>query len=288
MTILLTGGRGKTASHIASLLQAAKVPFIVASRSSNPSSSSPYYQNSFDWLDEKTYGDALTPKESMQPISTVWLVPPPIFDLAPPMIKFVDFASRRGVKRFVLLSASTIEKGGPAMGQVHEHLASLGGIEYAVLRPTWFMENFSYPQELQRLAIKNENKIYSAAGDGKLPFVSVADIARVAFRTLTDEKSHNTDYVLLGPELMTYDQVAETLSTVLGRTITHVKLTEHELAKRLENGGMPAEDAKMLAGMDTSISDGVEDRLNKVVKHVTGADPRTFLDFATQQKATWG
>jgi festuclavine dehydrogenase len=57
------------------------------------------------------------------------------------------------------------------------------------------------------LAIKNENKIYSAAGDGKIPFVSADDIARVAFRALTDKKPHNTEHIILGPELLTYDQV---------------------------------------------------------------------------------
>jgi festuclavine dehydrogenase len=139
MSILLLGGRGKTASRIAELVHAANLPFLVASRSISPSS--PYKQAHFDWLDEKTYENPSlkASAEKMEPISTVWLVPPPIVDLAPPMIKFIEFSRPRGVRRFVLLSASTIEKGGPAMGQVHEHLASLKGIEYAVMRPTWFM-----------------------------------------------------------------------------------------------------------------------------------------------------
>lgn len=56
------------------------------------------------------------------------------------------------MKRFVLLSASPFERGGPSLGQVHDYLAELGekggkeeggkGIEWAVLRPTWFMGMF--------------------------------------------------------------------------------------------------------------------------------------------------
>lgn len=68
-------------------------------------------------------------------------------------------------------------------------------------------ENFCCPGELQHTAIKDESKIYSAAGDGRVPFVSADDIARVAFHALTDEKPHNTDHIILGPELLTYDQV---------------------------------------------------------------------------------
>ncbi|KAI0381638.1 putative ergot alkaloid A [Hypomontagnella monticulosa] len=287
MTILLTGGRGKTASRIAKLIRDANMPFLVASRSTSPAS--PYKQAVFDWTKDDTYENPFTKAstDGMAPISAIYLVPPPIFDLAPPMIRFVDFAVQRGVKRFVLLSASTIEMGGPAMGQVHKHIASLGSIEYAVLRPTWFMENFSSPGELQRLSITNESKIYSAAGDGKIPFVSADDIARVGFRALADKKPHNTDHVILGPDLLTYDKVAAILTSVLGRQITHAKLSEAELSQKLQASGMPVEDADMLAGMDTIIKNGAEDRLNHVVEEITGSPPQSFQDFAVREKGAW-
>ncbi|RYP93153.1 hypothetical protein DL770_000727 [Monosporascus sp. CRB-9-2] len=281
MSILVLGGQGKTASPIAALLHTAGLPFLVASRST--SSSSPYKQAHFDWLKEETYGNPFSKAvlEGLAPVATTYLVPPPIFDLAPPMIKFVDYAQQNGVKRFVLLSGSTIERGGPAMGQVHEHLATLNGIKYGVLRPTWFME------EHQRLAIKNESKIYSAAGDGRVPFVSTGDIARVAIRLLTDEEVPETEPVILGPEPLSYDQVAGILSSVLGREITHVKLTEDELTKHLESTGMPVEDARMLAGMDVMIREGAEDKTNNVVEELTGAPPMPFRDFAAREKDTW-
>ncbi|RFU74760.1 agroclavine dehydrogenase [Trichoderma arundinaceum] len=246
MTILLLGGRGKTASRIAPLLQAANLPFLLASRSVSPASH--YHQAYFDWTKDDSYDSPFTKAatEGMAPITAIYLVPPPIFDLAPPMIHFVDFARQRGVKRFVLLSASTIEKGGPAMGQVHEYLDSLDAIEYTILRPTWFMENFSHPGELQHSALQNESKIYSAAGDGKIPFISTHDVARVAFLALTNEKSYNTDYVLLGPELLTYDGVASILTSVIDRNITHVKLSETELAKWMESMELPTETAEMV------------------------------------------
>ena len=64
-------------------------------------------------------------------------------------------------------------------------------------------ENFT---EWRLLAtIRNESKIYSATGDGKMPFISATDFAHVAFRALVDTNPHNTDYQVLGPELLTYD-----------------------------------------------------------------------------------
>lgn len=48
---------------------------------------------------------------------------------------------------------------------------------------------------------------HSSLEDGKIPFVSATDIAAVVFRELIDEKPHNTSYHVLGPEILTYDQV---------------------------------------------------------------------------------
>jgi len=56
------------------------------------------------------------------------------------------------------------------------------------------------------------NKILTACGDGRIPFISADDIAEVAFRALTDKASHNCDHRVLGPELLTYDDVRSPFS----------------------------------------------------------------------------
>lgn len=140
MTILVLGGsKGKTSSRLASLLSENNNPFVLASRS--VSDSCPYPQAQFDWLDEKTYGK---PFSKHADISAVYIVAPPVTDMVPPMKAFIDFAFKeKRVRRFVLFSASSVERGGPKMGQVHDYLVKMAtenqGLEYAVLRPTWFM-----------------------------------------------------------------------------------------------------------------------------------------------------
>lgn len=67
-------------------------------------------------------------------------------------------------------------------------------------------ENFS--EEWQYSAsIKDEGKIYTSCGDGKIPFISATDIAAIAFHSLVAEKPPNDMYRILGPELLTYDEV---------------------------------------------------------------------------------
>lgn len=163
------------------------------------------------------------------------------------MRDFVDFARERGVRRFILQSASAIEAGGPAMGKVHSYLEELGAkgeVEWGVVRPSWFQgwfssvllpqvlffsltlfslksgrrregmcwltgrtENFA-DQPVHVKGIKEDSKIYSATGQGKIPWVSADDIAAVAVRALTDADPPNTEYLVLGPELLTYDDVS--------------------------------------------------------------------------------
>lgn len=142
MTVLLTGGTGRTARNIAGIFRQTNVPFLVASRSSIPETADVHRK--FDWLDEETFPNALSVDQGMKPVSVIWLCPPPLYDLATPVNSFVDFAVSQNVKKFVLLSASVIDKGGPAMGKIHAHLDSIQGVTYTVLRPTWFMGKMIY------------------------------------------------------------------------------------------------------------------------------------------------
>jgi uncharacterized protein YbjT (DUF2867 family) len=55
------------------------------------------------------------------------------------MISFVDIAIKHGVKRVVMLTGSETERnGGIYSGSVWQHLED-SGVEYCVLRATWFM-----------------------------------------------------------------------------------------------------------------------------------------------------
>jgi hypothetical protein len=65
----------------------------------------------------------------------------------------------------------------------------------------------------RRPDIIHDSVIYSATDNGRIPWISADDIAEVAFRALTDEKSHNTDHVLVGKEMMSYDEVCDVPQT---------------------------------------------------------------------------
>ncbi|HEV2604757.1 MAG TPA: ergot alkaloid biosynthesis protein, partial [Microvirga sp.] len=66
--------------------------------------------------------------------------------------------------------------GDPMMGEVHAWLAT-NAPEWAVLRPSWFMQNFS--EGPHGRTIREESAIYSATDTGRVGFISADDIAEV-------------------------------------------------------------------------------------------------------------
>ena len=224
MTILVTGSLGKTSSRLAAVLQSGGHSFLIASRSGKAGS---YPGVRFDWTDTSTWDLPFhSPEAQKDPITAAYLVSPPVEEPFQYEQAFIDFARTKGVKRFVFLSASPVDANNP-YGKVHAYLKRLGteeGLEWAVMRPTWFMRMLYQSLMVSRVCVltvntentseeqfwhpvKDESRVISATGDGKLPFVAAEDIAAVAAKALTDEKSHNTDHVILGPELMTYGDV---------------------------------------------------------------------------------
>ncbi|KAJ7115822.1 hypothetical protein C8R44DRAFT_832684 [Mycena epipterygia] len=270
MTILLTGGTGKSATPLANLLLAANQPVVLATRSGNVPA--PFKGVRFDWLDPLTYG---IPFESDSHIDRIYLVAPLVVDMFPPMKAFIDFAIEKGVKRFVFVSAGMLEAGGPAMGKVHGYLASLN-VQYCALRPSWFFDNFI---QLYADLLRTKNTLVSATGDGLVGWVSTQDIAAVAFKALVDDVIENTNPIIMGPELLSYDQIASMLTEILGRKISHTRLTEAEFKQLLiEERGMSEEFAQTLSSMDGYVAQGVDEQLFKRADVVGKRSIRAFFE----------
>lgn len=274
MTILITGGSGKTGRRLAELLTERNARHRIASRHATGDGAV-----AFDWTDQSSWANALTGA------SSVYLVAPAIHgDPAPLMIDFVSEAIQRGVRRFVLLSASLLPRGGPGPGTVHDWLASHVP-EWAVLRPSWFMQNFSEGPHSQ--TIKTESRIYSATADGRVPFIDAEDIARCAAAILTAENAPNADFILTGRDLLSYDEVAAQIGSAVGRDIAHVQLTADQLAAAHEAAGINPTWARMLATMDEAIGAGAENRTTGYVEELSGQPPLAFADFVERNAACW-
>jgi hypothetical protein len=79
------------------------------------------------------------------------------------------------------------------------------------------------------------------------------------------------------------------LSERLGREITHTVISEEEMAKAMVGFGIAEDYAGMLAGLDTAIKEGKEERINGVVREVTGREPKKLGVFVDEcvQRGIW-
>ncbi|MFF8424592.1 NAD(P)H-binding protein [Streptomyces sp. NPDC016566] len=277
-TTLVVGATGTTGGRIAAGLVAAGHRVRAASRRAGRIPGAEPVR--FDWYAPSTHDDALVGAER------VYLVPPvgdP--DPAAVMLPFLRRARAAGVHRAVLLSSSAIPEGGPGVGAVHGALPGLFD-QWAVLRPSWFMQNFTGTHTHAR-SIRAEGVILTSAGPGRVGFVDADDIAAVAVRALTGDRAPDADLVLTGPEALSHDDVARILTEVTGTPVTHRHLTYEQMRDRLA-ATMPLEFAGMLAGLERAIAQGAEDRTTDTVQRLTGRPPHSFRAVAERESAVDG
>lgn len=276
--ILVTGASGKTGRAVVETLADWGMVPRIAARNSVGDMPGDYI--AFDWMSPDTHAAALAN------IDAVYIVAPTlVLDPVPAVSGFIEKAMAFGIKRFVLLSSSAIPQGGPAMGQIHQLLSDKAE-QWAVLQPSWFMQNFTEGHHGD--SIREESAIYSATGSAGIGFIDANDIGATAAHCLTMDAALNRGVVLTGPGSLNYDSIAEMLSTVAGRAIRHIALSQQELAERFTKiVGMPADYADFLAGLDAFVAGGSEDRVTTEVKEIIGREPCGFDVFAGRYMQAW-
>lgn len=261
MNALVIGGTGTTGSLLAALLPDARIGTRKPVRDDHVR---------FDWDVPATFDTAL------EGVDRVYLIPPVgVADPAPVVESFL--ARARLVRRVVLLSSSAVGESATGMGALPALVRTTP--EWAVLRPSWFMQNFTGDHAVA--AGVRAGEIVTGTGAGRVGFVDAADIAAVAARALLDPVPHNTDHLITGPEALSYADAAAIITEVTGRQVRHRSVGTAEMTERLA-AELPREFAAILAQLDEDIRGGAEDRVTTTVEDVTGRPPRSFRDFCGQ------
>jgi uncharacterized protein YbjT (DUF2867 family) len=205
--------------------------------------------------------------------SVFWLVPPNpqaesveghLLDFTRPLCAAI---TSQGASRLVYVTGLDLDgvtrsaAPGSAQPTVAELIASTG-VSYRALACPAFMDNL-----LQQLTlIKSQGMFcYPISGDRKLPACATRDIATVAARLLLDHSWSGPDSVpILGPEDLSYDDMAHIMSEVLGRPIRYQQVPGQTFMATLMRHGMSEAWAQQLV-----------DRMARVDQGLYNAEPRT-------------
>lgn len=194
-------------------------------------------------------------------------------------IAFIDAAKQSGVEHIVKLSQFKADANSP--GRFLRYHAAVeaalqaSGIAYTFLRPNLFMQgllNF-------RSTIASQNAFYAAAGDAKVSLVDVRDIAEVAVAALTQAGHEGKTYDLTGSQALTHAEMAEQLSTALGRKIAFVDVSPEAMHDALIGVGFPLwqadglieEYAHYRRNEAAEVTSGIQDAISQ--------NPRNFATF---------
>ena len=257
---LVVGGTGKTGRRVVDRLLRRGETVRIASRRGTPA---------FEWNDDSNW-DA-----SLEGVSAAYVSYAP--DLAIPgaadaIEAFTDRARRMGVKRLVLLSGR-----GEDEAQVCEGLVQSSGLDWTIVRASWFNQNFS---EGGFAEMVTKGAITLPAGRTPEPFVDVDDIADVAVAALTEDGHHEEVYEVTGPRLMTMADVADDLSRAAGRSVEYIDIPHEAFAAELARSDMPEDVAWILDYLFATVLDGRNAHLCDGVQRALGRPPKDFLDFA--------
>jgi uncharacterized protein YbjT (DUF2867 family) len=211
--VLVTGASGNVGREVLRACRAAGLSVRAADLSPPPSLDGAFTR--LDFTDRTTWAPALLGCDFV-----FLLRPPPLGDMSTTLNPFVDAAFASGVKHLVFLSVAGAEsKSWVPHRAVEDHLASTRG-SWTVLRPGFFAQNLG---DAYRLDVLEDDRLYVPAGQGRVAFLDVADVGDVTARVFS-EPSRFTGRALrlAGPEAVTFGQLAERLSAVVGRPITYV------------------------------------------------------------------
>ena len=191
--------------------------------------------------------------------------------------EFVGKAVEQGVERLVLLSGR-----GEAEAQLCERIVQESGVEWTVVRASWFNQNFS---EGEFLGMVLDGAVTLPAGNIPEPFVDVNDIADVAVAALT-EKGHNGEiYEVTGSSMLTFADVAAEISRAAGREVNFIEIPKEAFAGAIAESGAPEDIAWLLNYLFDTVLDGRNAYVCDGVQRALGREPTDFADFARRAAA---
>ena len=233
----------------------------------------------FDYADSSTFAPAL------KGVSGLLLIAPPLDPTAPAQLRpVIESAKAAGLGHIVFISAFGANHSEQAPLRVIEHAVMDSGVPFTILRPNFFMENFS--QGFLAGAIRAQGVIPLPAGDGKTSFIAVEDIAAVAVAAFARSLA-GQEFDLTGMEALDHTAVARIISEASGRAVTYRSITEEQMTAGGRAQGMPEPAIEYLQGLYGIVRAGFAAGVTGDVEKVTGRKPVRFEDFARAAAAAW-
>ncbi len=236
-----------------------------------------------------SHGDSDAVDRAFVGADAVFWVAPPNFQALSVEGAFLDFSQpaceafrRHGVKRVVGVSA--LGRGtelGRRAGLVSASLAmderiAAAGVAYRALACPSFMDNIL--RQVDSIRDRGEF-IGPIRADHKIPTCATRDIASAATELLLDSSWAGVEDVpLLGPEDLSFNEMAATISEVLGRTIRYSQVTLETFRASLLVRGTSAAFAQAYVDMVVAKNGGLDNAVERTAQSSTSMSFRQWCE----------
>ncbi len=265
--ILVLGGKGKTGRRIVKRLQNLEHNVRIGSRSESPA---------FDWDNPEGWPAALDGMEK------VYITFQP--DLAVPgaleaIEGLVTIARRKNIKKLVLLSGK-----GEREAELCEQVVINSGIDYTIVRASWFNQNFSESFFLEPIL---GGHVALPQAEVKVPYVDAEDIADVAVEVLLNDEHNGQIYELTGSRLLTFKEVVAEIAQATSREIAFTSISLEAYVKAMEEQGVPSDYVWLINYLFTEVLGKESNQvITYDVEKVLGRKPIDFSDYVKKAAAT--
>ncbi|SDT42786.1 SDR family oxidoreductase [Actinoplanes derwentensis] len=166
------------------------------------------------------------------------------------------------------------------LGLAPEHLATeklieASGIEFALLRNGWYIENYagSFGPAIA------QGTLYGSAADGRIAAATRADFAEAAAAVLISGETGV--FELAGDQPFTLAELAAEVAKQSGSPVAYQDLPVADYAAALVGAGLPEGFAGLLADTDTKIRDGHLDDSTGTLARLIGRPTTPLADAVT-------
>jgi len=264
--ILVIGGTGKTGRKVAERLTKLDQIVRIGSRSGSPA---------FNWEDSSTWSAALKGMDKIYITFQPDLAVPGALEAIEGLTKE---AKKSGIKKLVLLSGK-----GEQEAELCEQVVINSGIDYTIVRASWFNQNFSESFFLDPIM---SGHVALPQANAKVPYVDTDDIADVVVAALLNEQHNGQLYELTGPRLLTFEEVISEISIATGRDIVFTPISLSAYTKMLEQFGVPADYVWLINYLFTEVLDNEQNsEITDDIEKVLGRKPKDFSEYVQEVAA---
>ncbi len=200
---------------------------------------------------------------------------------------FIEAARRAKVKHLVKFSGMGADaRTGPELLRLHgetDDLLRNSGVPFTILRPNSFHQNILSSAD----TIKAQGVFYWPLKHAAQSTVDIRDICAVAAQVFASSGHEGKTYVITGPEALTFQQVAETLASVLGRPVRYVDVPRSAAEEAMRKSGMPEWNIRAVSELLGYFASGAAATVTDTIPRLLGRPAISFEQFVKDHRATF-